>query len=592
MKTFNKWMAVLISGLLLLGSCSEYLDKTPESDVTDEDIFGNYRSFQGFVDPMYSHVVDYVVTANNNSGNLGGETHSVGFAVGSRTFNTGQYSIMYRETGSNVGQTFWNFQNRTGIWTGSWKGIRIANITLEKLPLLVNATQEEKDLIAGQAYFFRAFFYWELAKAVGGLPYIDKVITPTEEMKFPRLTYQETTERIVEDFDKAVQLLPVNWDNTVVGGSNPGSNTGRATKGAALAFKAKALLFAGSPLMNKFSGASDYVYDTDYMKRAADAAWEVIKLGAYSLVPFSNYQDNFAKNDGTYPYTTETIFMYMDNSAAYRGGGSWARHGSIFNASRFGGAAVQENVNQMYVDKFEMKDGTRYKIEYDMDNARRWDDRDPRFRQNILVDRDRAGIAASTLLKLYVGAGTEKTAANQYVSPYVIKKYWKLGVNNIDRVNIAGFYHRNPHMRLADVYLIYAEAVNEAYGPTGKAPEANLTAIDAVNEVRRRAGMPDVTATSYIAAGYDSFRDLIRNERNVELCFEGHYWYDIRRWYIGHLPENKDFVDLEFDAAWTPSSFVRKTTLVRVFENPKHYWMPLPNSQTQIYKEFYQNPGW
>jgi len=144
-------------------------------------------------------------------------------------------------------------------------------------------------------------------------------------------------------------------------------------------------------------------------------------------------------------------------------------------------------------------------------------------------------------------------------------------------------------MRLAEVYLDYAEAVTAAYGPDGAAPGATMTAVDAINIVRARAGMPPVTSA---ATGYANFMDLVRNERNVELCFEGHYWFDIRRWYIAHLPENKAIVDLKFDKAWTPSSFTRVTFMTRIFEDPKYYWLPLPRDMTLLHKEMYQNAGW
>ena len=136
----------------------------------------------------------------------------------------------------------------------------------------------------------------------------------------------------------------------------------------------------------------------------------------------------------------------------------------------------------------------------------------------------------------------------------------------------------SPSMRLAEVYLDYAEAVTAAYGPTGSAPGATMTAVDALNVVRERAGMPPVSAA---ATGYPSFMDLVWNERNVELCFEGHFWWDIRRWYVAHLPEYKDY-----------TYFNRPVFLVRTFEDPKHYWLPLPRNLVQLYEGMPQNPGW
>jgi hypothetical protein len=142
-------------------------------------------------------------------------------------------------------------------------------------------------------------------------------------------------------------------------------------------------------------------------------------------------------------------------------------------------------------------------------------------------------------------------------------------------------------MRLAEVYLIYAEAVNEALGPNGTAGGLSLTAVDAVNEIRARAGMPEVAPQ--FSGDKFSFRDRIWNERSVELCFEGPRWSDIRRWYVAHLPEYKVLYDLEFDEKYT--FFNRVVRVTRIFEQ-KHYWLPFPREQTEIYEGFFQNPGW
>lgn len=583
-----KYLSLIILISLTQVSCDEYLDKTPDAEVTEEDIFGTYPSFQGFVDILYSKIFDYNSHRIVQSFNLGGDVISIiGWAAGN-TGNNGDYWQVLQYNYIIDGDGWPTGGDGSGIYKDGWRGIRIANIALDKLPLLVNATEEEKSLIEGQAYFFRAFFHLEMIKGFGGLPYIDKLLFTDDPLNYPRLTYQETTEKIVADFTKAAELLPVNWDQTVVGGQRVGANTGRATKGAALAFKAKALLFAGSPLMNKFSGG-DYIYHKGYMERAAEAAWEVIQIansGAYSLVPFANYRDNFAKTDGTLPWTTETIFQKVKTQVGVNE--MTIRHGRLFSPARFGGNANTETVNQLFVDRFEMADGTRYKPEYDTDVTKRWENRDPRFRQNILVDRDKWGNHASTVLKLYVGAGTDKNTQQGISTPYVIKKFWPFAVNSYDVVP-AQFRYVTPYMRLAEVYLTYAEAVTEAYGADGAYPGSGFSAVQAINAVRQRPGlnMPAVTSS---ATGYTDFMELVRNERNVELCFEGTYWFDIRRWYVAHLEEYKQIVDLAFDQNWT--SFTRNVIKQRVFDNPKHYWIPLPREQTLLYKEFYQNPGW
>jgi starch-binding outer membrane protein, SusD/RagB family len=585
------YILLFVAGIFVFSSCDKYLDKTPEADVTDADVFGNYEAFQGFVDPMYSYVIDYNNENLISSMNIGGDINSLSGVATGHSGNLGLYWGIIN-VGASVNQGLYWFSagpgfgsGPGGIWAGSWRGIRVANLALKKLSLLTDATDEEKAFIEGQAYFFRAWFHWEIIRSFGGMPYIDTVLAADDEFRLPRLSYQETTEKICEDFDKAAALLPVDWDKTVIGGTHVGANAGRATKGAALAFKAKALLYAGSPLMNGFSG-NNFEYNKSYMERAAAAAWEVINIansGVYSLVPFSNYRDMFAKNDGTMPWTTESIFQKMKKQVG--SGQMLTGHGRVFSPSRFGGNTNNECVNQLFVDRFEMADGTRYNVSFDNDNIKRWNSRDPRFRQNIIVDRDKWGFNANTVFKMYTG-GTDNGSSVGFSSPYIVKKFWPIGVNSYD-TQWASYRWGTPHMRLADVYLIYAEAVNEAYGPSGIAPGATITAVDALNKIRTRAGMPNITAA---ATGYPSFRELVWNERCVELCFEGNYWFDIRRWYVAHLPEYKQFVDLQFNQTWT--SFNRSLYLTRVFDNPKHYWMPIYKNQVQIYKGFYQNPGW
>ena len=581
-------------GVLLLSSCEKYLDKTPDAEVTAEDVFSTYESFQGFIDANYAEILNYNHHYMVTTADYGGDVFSYIHWASGWLGNDGDYWYMAGghddDTPSLFNSSFdnswWGPNETSGIWAGGWRGIRVCNVALENLHLLSDATEEEKNLIEGQIYFFRAFFHAEIISAYGGMPFIDKAFNPDENMNLPRITYQQCTERIVEDYDKAIPLLPEDWDKTTRGAQSPGANTGRITKGAALAYKQKALLYAASPLMNKFSG-NDYSYNKSLCERAAAAGWEMIQLankGIYSLVPFSNYNDNFFKTDGTMPWTTETILQRVDDRY-----GQWSfisNIGEIYVPAQAGGDENCETVNQTYVDRFEMADGTRYKIEYDYDNSKRWENRDPRFRQNIYVDQDQYGFHARTIFNLYEGDGSDKTINNQVALPYIIKKFWPKGVNNFDKM-WTEFRVISPRMRLAEVYLDYAEAVTAAYGPSGSAPGSGFTAVDALNVVRDRAGMPHVTAA---APEYPEFMDLVWNERNVELCFEGHFWWDIRRWHVAHLQEYKEIINLSFDKDYT--YFNRSVFLLRTFEDPKHYWLPLPRNLVQLYPGMTQNPGW
>jgi hypothetical protein len=323
------------------------------------------------------------------------------------------------------------------------------------------------------------------------------------------------------------------------------------------------------------------------MNRAASAAYEVIKLadiGVYSLVPFEEYNSNFGRNDGTYPWTSETIFEPVSPE---RGSGQQtARHGRLLTPARFGGNGICETPTQNLVDEFEMANGLPIDDPASgYDPMDPWSNRDPRFRNGILVDRDQWTFKDPDKRQIEFFKGGQDDNGN-HRSPYLCKKYWPKGVNTYDR-NWDQFVYVNPHIRLAEIYLIYAEAVNEVSGPNGTASGAGLTPVQAVNIVRNRAGMPNVNPK--FTGNKEAFRMRIWNERSVELFFEGNRWFDIRRWHVAHLDEYKMLYRLDFDKDYSYFNKTHFTT--RVFDE-KHYWLPIYTYQTQIYSGFSQNPGW
>lgn len=617
-KIFNYFVLVIIIGFGLW-SCEDYLDVPPDASISEEDIFSKYQSFQGFVDQLYTYLVDY----NNHticvSPNLGGET------IGSKPWSSGyhgaygQYWSIVSDWSRSIyvgyGSATSNLDQR-GLWDFCWEGSRICNIALRNLEKMVDATQEERDLIEGQARFFRAYYHWEIARAYGSIPYVDTLLNENN-IRMPRYweytrngkTYKNTQavfERCVEDLDIAASKLPEIWDPEEAASGSNQPNLGRITKGAALALKAKVLLFSGSPLFNE-DGGNGPNFNSDLLMRSAQAAWEVIKLankGVYSLTNFDpnedldEYRRMFATVDGTFPYSEkETIFEKVDRrqTGASQFNNALSR---TYSTGEVGGNAVIETATQNYVDKWEMADGTRYKPGrgvdggYDDDPNRRWNGRDPRFRKTFWVNGDNIG---KLTFNLYVGG---KTRTANVKSPYFIHKFWPERVDNKNK-DWRQFQYATPLLRLADIYLVYAEAIFEASGDANaRAQGADLSAVDAVNRVRQRVGMPPVTANPVayqtILEGHGEeandppFRRLIRNERAVELAFEGHYWWDIRRWKIANKVD-KNLYRLDFDKDMTYTS--REVVQQYVFES-RHYWLPFPTNLTLMYEGWPQNPGW
>ena len=166
MKNFA-YLSMFLLGLVFFTSCEDYLDKTPAAMVSDKDVFSSYTSFQGYLDVNYAEIVDYAQHYLVSTMNYGGDVYSYVTWASGWLGNNGNYKYMagdpvntpslFRST-SNL----WGNQVRTGIWSGGYEGIRRCNISLKKLPLLTEATDEEKKLLQGQIYFFRGFFHAEI----------------------------------------------------------------------------------------------------------------------------------------------------------------------------------------------------------------------------------------------------------------------------------------------------------------------------------------------------------------------------------------------------------------------------------------------
>lgn len=612
--------------LVPLTGCEDYLERTPDSDLSEEQVFGNYRNFQGYIDELYGYgLIKYLSAHWTASMDFGDDVYNNKTFPVSFNIPTGNYWWIWSNTDHNpfinqikdpVSSSQW------GIWDQGLINIRRANHAIENLDKLTNNTQEEYNLLRGQALFFRAWNHFEIAKFWGGLPYIDKYLEPSDDMRLERLSFRETLLRVADDLTEAADLLPVDWDQTAQGANAPGTNTGRITKGAALALKSRALLYAASPLATRMeTGVAEY--DLELCEEAAKAAYEVLKLanqGVYSLVPWSDYSYMFADSRSTTGviWSDETIFAKMITA---KGGGQVTNGiGRIHNSQRFGGNGVVTSPTVNFINLYETATGYAIKDapDGDYDAVVPWRHRDPRMLKTILVDGVKwvsTKSDESAYVQLYNAGGTsasgiglDREASGGSVTGYLIRKYIPYKVNTIEKgSDWNNFRFMCPYIRLAEMYLNYAEAVNEVYGPTSVPGWADLSAADAINTIRRRVKLPaneDVTLPAELMEYSDEsfpdvqsmyltskevFRDRIRNERSVELAFEGHRFCDMRRWYLCGTREYKVRYAASFDKQHT---YYREEVL---FEGPfdeKHYWFPFKRTDVQQYEGFQQNPGW
>lgn len=605
---FSLRIIVVILVTFSLFACEEYLDKAPETDLSENEVFKDFQNAQGFVEEMYMYVVDYTYGGHwQTFFMMGDDSDGRTTYLMDHSIDLGQLRFWY----SNRFNYFSNFSrqpstssadaknafHRPGVWQG-WEAIRKANIVIDAVEnkgLMVDASQPEIDIILGQAYFFRAFFHCEIMKFWGRIPYIDKIISGEETKLYSRPdTYEESALKADADYTEAARLLPVDWDEHPAGQKTQGENMGRLTKGAAYAFKGKNLLLAASPLMQ---GTTDtYDYNVELCAQAAEAFAEVLKIadeGYYSLQPMSTYSDVFYTVGGTraWPGGSEFIFN-SPSSTGYLGRQLPATLALIDNAGS-PGHVMSPTHNYIHAN-FGMADGLSCDASPLYDPNDPFSGRDPRFYEWVTIDGDplvanTAGVPEKDLTaKLYVGGehrypGGIEAGSN---TGYINKKYYPIEFNKYDNMNNLVAWRL--HMRLTDVYLMYAEAAHVAYGST-TAPDAyTLTAEGAINLLRDRAGVGHVDA-QYLG-DFNGFMDEVRRERAVELSWEGHRWVDIRRWSLAHLDNYKQKTGLEFDEAH--SYFEEVIIEERVCEYPKHFWLPFEQSQTEIFEGFEQNPGW
>lgn len=611
-------------------SCEDYLDRDEDSIVQEEDAYKNFRNFQGFTEELYYCIPLFHGNYWQSDFNWGedelivaGSTWFMGYKV-----DLGDFWGWMREYdgwGANWmdgdGVTTNDDRMKKRMWPLAWYGIRKANIGLANLDKLKEATQEEKDLIAGQLYFFRGWFHFLLMQYFGGLPYIDHVLEASNEsVRLPRLNYQQTADKAAEDFKKAAELLPIDWDDTEAGKATQGKNRQRINRIMALGYLGKNYLWAGSPLMNSES-TGDKSYNKEYCKKAAEAFAQMLHLcqeeggqAKYSLVPFENYSDIFfTVNQGMkIPGSTEAIFQAPSYDA---GGTRWGMNLQYSPGCLQDGSSNCYSPTANYVNYYGMQNGLPLDVTgSNYDKTHPWKDRDPRFYHDIVFDGVKCiqGATQTREAHRYANLYTGGSYRDDYLGSrtgYVLYKFLPhpFNVNNDDFGQDKSHFVNLSYMRLADVYLMYAEAAANAYdSPYGKVEGFSKTAVDAINHVRDRAGVEHVDERFLTSTS--EFMKEVRRERAVELAYEGHRFNDLRRWLLlteypytiktavdfDRAPVSEGGFDVENPDNPENAKVVNLTERVVVERKfgTKHYWLPLKRADVNIYLEFDQNPGW
>ena len=610
--------ALALAGTTCFQSCTDYLDKSPNSDIMPTDPYKNFKNFQGFVEELYNCIPVVSNQEYHTCFNFGEDEYwePQELRMFARSIDYGDFwgwttcYYGYPNSGrGNSGSGSSSAKSQKGnLWALSWYGIRKANVGIANLDKIVSATKEERDLIEGQLYFFRAWFHFMIMEWWGGMPYIDEVIPSDVTPTLSRLTWQECAEKCAADFEHAASLLPVDWDETTAGKATLGKNDQRINKIMALAYMGKTLLWSGSPLMNWKSGGTKE-YNKELCKRGADALGQALALTEsttrYELAPFESYNDIFLvhNSNGRLNGLKEAIFR--ENLVEYDSRWRW----NMVNDFRpqtieYSGIKCYPTAN--YVNNFGMANGSPIKDLSQSDPAtgydatHPWKDRDPRFYKVIMFDGTQY-TKSGDVIETFTG-GRDSEEANEKkgcFTGYMNSKLCPQLFNTTD-----GYKENNimvlSLMRLADVYLMYAEATAVGYGsPTDKSQTFNMTAVDAINKIRDRAGVGHVK-DEFLTSTANFLRE-VRRERAVELAFEGFRFMDLRRWLLlDKAPYNRK-TKIEFDRSgvFDPENpqnnavkNLREEVLVERNYTDRHWWLPLPKADVYLYEGFSQNPGW
>ena len=672
MKYNNNIKTLLCGSLFLMAagasltSCTDWLDRDPESIVAEDEAFKNYRNFQGYIEEIYNLIPDKEKVNYCSGWNMGDDAvhNPEGYAHIDHQVDLGNYRDWFNNS------QFWLNGDRYSLWRSSWYSIRKCNLGIENIKSLVG-TDEERDLLLGQMYFLRAWWHFELMCYFGGLPYVDKAYEATDIPQLPRLSFQECADRCAEDFERAADLLPLDpqgWDETLAGMQTQGKNDLRANRFMALCYLGKCYLWAGSPLMKEFEKTKDggtaqllgasangktYDYDTKYCRLAAEAlgkALDLVKRGSvsYKLAEYkysniydhvrdenaeTNYSDIFytVKQNWQVPGTCEAIFRGICSGLNTA---NW-NHAKIFGPKVAGLVAHDKIIHHPtanLVDQYGMANGQPIYLvrngQYVLNPESGWDpehpfkNRDPRFYHDIIFDGFHYVLSTDPLsaeqkkyeyCSLYTGGGMRGIADGSSTG-YFIQKLTPHQCNEGDKWYDWDWAFESylPYMRLADVYLMYAEAraaLATSVSELSEKPSycTSYSAIDAINVLRDRVNSGDYPMEHVPANLRDTrehFIDEVRRERAVELSFEGFRWNDLQRWLLLTEPPytvkySHEFERLEADSWFKDhdpkdakvGNFHKEDLITRRLES-KHYWFPLPDKDIYLYHGFNQNPGW
>ena len=573
----NKFLLIPLAALALgINSCSDTMDYH-EYSLVDKDYmelaFGNIG---GMMTSLYNAVpYDF---GNFSNG-----------AMQACATDEAEYSHM-----GNAIEDFYNggwtpANAKGGNWSSMYEGIMrvgrflsdFQNLDFEELKLNADYPQQmfRYENYQYEARFLRAYFYFILVRQYGGVPIVNSDLNAEELNQLSRNTSDEVFKYIFDELDDIKDKIIVDYAD--LGENKLGlTQSGRANQVAVMALRAHAALYWASPLFNPTGDVERYKTAAKYGKELFDACDEI----GYDLT--KKYDDLWASNCYS-KWTIAKELLYCRRYYKNVSGDNLVESNNF--PAGFEGCKGGTCPTQNLVDAFEMKNGMRIdEPGSGYDPANPFANRDPRLAMIVARDGDVWPTSYNTPLQCYEGGVNGLPLSNATTTGYYLKKF----CNGAISFAANSSYKESPHVflnfRYAGALLDYAEAVFKAYGDFNATAEGyDMTALQALNFVRKRAGITQLKAANL---DNEEFWARLQNERFVELCFEGHRFWDVRRWkegpkYFTSITRNKVTMNDEGVVTYAPYKVDRMW-------NDRNYFYPIPQDQIMKNPNLKQNPGW
>lgn len=547
-----------------LASCSDEMDYKEYSNYDKKYVFNNFDNTVGFVTNIYSYLdYDYGIVGEGMLASACDEAEYSWRSGSINNFTNGALSA-----------------NNAPSFFGFYGGIREANYFLANYKDCdFSEYQLNKDYanqmarfnrLPYEVRFLRAYFYFKLVSYYGDVPFYTDVISTDEANALGRTPAKDVLDFVVKECDEIAPHLPINYgtlENDAAAGE-----TGRVGRLAAMALKARALLYKASPLFNT-SGDKELWHQAALASKAVFDTCEDndLFLGQYkNLWGTDNWQ-----NDEVLLARRIGDLNWLETNNYPRG----VENGKGDNCP-----------TQTLVDAYDMKSTGKAWDEDNsgFDTAKPYNDRDPRLALTVAVNGEKNWPSYnSTPLETYYGGANGEPLTGATPTGYYLKKLLD-GSVNISSVNSNSKRHSWVIFRLGEFYLDYAEAAFRYLG-SADATSVDLTMSprEALNQTRVRAGMPEFPE----GMSNDAFWKNYEKERMVELAFEDHRYFDIRRWKEG--PQHANITELKITKN-SDGSFTYKRQVVKRVWNDKLYFLPIPHSEMMKHTspDFKQNPGY